>query len=81
MLLSEDCLDLENVLYADGFEEAFLGHIQIFNNVIACYDANKCLDCLIKQGMEPEEALEYFNFNVQGAYVGDQTPAFLYVKN
>jgi hypothetical protein len=27
--------------------------------------------------MTSEEAEEYFEFNVQGAYVGENTPAFL----
>jgi hypothetical protein len=27
--------------------------------------------------MEYEDALDYFNFNVSGAYVGEQTPIWL----
>lgn len=27
--------------------------------------------------MNHEEALEYFDFNVDGAYVGEQTPIFV----
>ena len=28
--------------------------------------------------MTEEEAVEYFQFNVQGAYVGESTPIFIY---
>jgi len=33
---------------------------------------------LVSQGMTPEEADEYFRFNIQGAYVGEGTPAVMY---
>jgi hypothetical protein len=32
---------------------------------------------LIKEGMSEEEAEEYFQFNVEGAWVGENTPIFL----
>jgi hypothetical protein len=31
--------------------------------------------------MTHEEAEEYFSFNVEGAYVGEQTPVFLEMYN
>ena len=31
-------------------------------------------DILIKQDMTEEEAIEYFYFNTEGAYVGEKTP-------
>ena len=30
-----------------------------------------------RDGMDIEEAEEYFEYNVQGAYVGKETPVFL----
>eukprot|EP01050_Picozoa_sp_SAG11_P002842 SAG11_NODE_148_length_14747_cov_217.933517_19_plen_83_part_00 len=51
----------EGLLVADGFEDAFMG-----------------IDILImRDGMDREEAEEYFEYNVQGAYVGENTPVFL----
>lgn len=66
------------ILLADGFEDALIGYVEIFHKTIATYDRAKCIDILIERdGMERDEAEEYFEFNVTGAYVGDNTPAFL----
>jgi hypothetical protein len=37
------------------------------------YSVSKCIEILEKQ-MSKEEAVEHFNFNVSGAYVGEKTP-------
>lgn len=66
----------ENVLLADGFEEALIGIALQFNTSIAVYDRDKCIEILARE-MSYEEAVEYFEFNVQGAYAGPNTPAFL----
>jgi uncharacterized beta-barrel protein YwiB (DUF1934 family) len=41
------------------------------------YDRTACINILVNQGMEPEEAEEYFQFNVEGSWVGESTPVFL----
>ena len=68
----------DEILFADGFEDAFLGVAMQFNNPIALFDYNKCLTILQKDGMNYNEAEEYMQFNVVGAYVGKNTPAFLF---
>jgi hypothetical protein len=68
--------DDESILLADGFEDAFLGIGRQFNTAFAIYDREKCIEILMKN-MSNEEAEEYFCFNVQGAWVGEQTPVFL----
>jgi hypothetical protein len=68
--------DEESVLLADGFESAFIGVAYQFNTPFAVYDRDKCIEILMKD-MTHEEAEEYFQYNVQGAYVGENTPAFL----
>ena len=65
------------VLMADGFEEAFLGVGICFNKYVSIFDYEKCLRKLRKDGLSIEEAREYMEFNVTGAYVGERTPAFL----
>ena len=71
----------QQVLLADGFEEALIGVAQIFTKPIAVYDRDKCLEILQKRdGMDLEDAIEFFEFNVQDAYVGEQTPGFLVWK-
>jgi hypothetical protein len=67
-------------VFADGFEDALIGYARIFNKCIALYDYKKCINILCKQ-MPMEEACEYFEFNVVGAYVGDHTPGFVTFKD
>lgn len=67
----------EEILYANGFEKAFLGIGVQFNKRFAIYDYEKCLEILMEDGMTDEEAIEWMEFNVMGAYVGESTPAFL----
>jgi len=67
----------ESVILADGFENAFIGIGRQFGKPISVYDREKCIHILEEQGMSAEEAEEYFSFNTEGAWVGDQTPIFL----
>jgi hypothetical protein len=38
------------------------------------YSVRKCLDIFVSKGMTEEDAIEYFDYNVSGAYMGEQTP-------
>lgn len=38
---------------------------------------SKTLEALMAEGMDEEEAQEYFSYNNAGAYVGEQAPVFL----
>ena len=66
----------QEILLADGFEEAFVGVAYQFDKPVAVFDREKCINILARD-MSLEEAEEYFQFNVEGAYVGPNTPAFL----
>jgi hypothetical protein len=71
------------VLTADGFDECILGWTNSWSGharpVRAVYDARKCIEVLMRDGnMSYEEAHEYFSFNTEGAYVGEQTPIFVW---
>lgn len=68
--------DDELIALADGFEEAFIGIARQFNQAFAVYDRAKCISILMKD-MTLEEADEYFSYNVEGAWVGENTPAFI----
>jgi|TARA_R110000824_G_scaffold66566_1_gene172670 hypothetical protein len=72
-------IDNENILFANGFEEAFVGIVRSCGEEPkACYDYDKCIEVLISRDkMSYEEAIDFFEFNVIGAYVGEHTPAFL----
>ena len=65
-------------LYATGFEEAILGWGERFHDTFVVYDLDKLLNILVERdGMTMEEAREYYEFNIVGAWVGDKTPAFI----
>ena len=65
-------------LTADGFDEALVGVLLRPNRpAVAVYDIQTCLDILVRDGMDDEEAREYFEFNTLGAYVGPLTPIYV----
>lgn len=72
--LQEIFPDVE-MLFLDGHDNAILGVDQ--NNYRIAYSVAKILKNLVDEGMTYEEALEYYDFNIACAYVGDQTPIFI----
>ena len=60
----------------DDLEDAFVGFAQRCGQPrLAVYDRHICVAILVDQhGMDIEEAMEYFEFNVDGAWLGDDTP-------
>jgi hypothetical protein len=68
----------QEILMADGFENAFMGVAMQFNNPIPIFDYNKCIDILKKDGMSAPEAEEYMSFNVTDACVGKGTPSYFF---
>jgi len=69
----------DELLLADGLEQAFVGLVMRFNVLypIACYDYDKVIASYIEDGMTEEEAIEFFEFNVIGAWAGERTPCFI----
>ena len=67
------------MLKADGFDKAFLSVASRFGmDEVFAYDYDKVLKILQERdGMSPDEALEYFHYNIIGAWVGDKTPLFV----
>lgn len=69
----------DDLLFADGFDDAIVGVIDRCGQPsVVTYDRDKCISILVeREKMSVEEAQEYFDVNVVGAWVGDRTPAFL----
>ena len=70
------------ILLADGFDEAFIGVGENSEgNPVAVYSIEKCLDILEEQFKKEEDpigdAIDFFEFNVKGSYVGEFTPMFV----
>ena len=70
------------MITADGFETAFVAVAFSYNgNDIAVYDYDLCIKVLIdRDEMSLQEAHEYMDYNVVGAYVGEGTPIFTRTK-
>lgn len=67
----------EGVLIADGFDDALIGLVGRGPDLVALYDSEKCIEILVSRDeMTLEEAMEFFDYNVLGAYMGDRTPMF-----
>ena len=76
--ISRNMQIIEGAKTADGFEKALLGFGYQFNTPVAVYSRDRCLHVLMERdGMNREDAIEYFDFNVAGAWVGASTPVFL----
>lgn len=61
----------ESFVKADGFDEALIGVDTQSMRLI--YSIDKCINILCRD-MNELDAIEYFNFNVSGSYVGEKTP-------
>ena len=71
--------EAENMVLADGLDKAFVGIAFAFGEKLrAVYDIDKVIEELQEQGMSHEDAQEYFDYNIAGSYVGDQTPIFMH---
>ena len=78
----DEIIDINpEAMLADGFDEAILGMcIQFGSEPVVAYDFNKCVKIVMERdGMEREEAIDFINFNVVGAYVGLSTPVFIMI--
>ena len=64
----------EEAMLADGFDHCIIG--ACIKTGRAVYNAERIVETLTAD-MSEEEAWEYFDFNIAGAYVGEMTPIFV----
>ena len=70
------------VLDPEYFDDAIVGLVQRIGMDVICYDKEKVLELLcVKEGMSYEDAVEHFEYNIIGSWVGDTTPVFLSYNN
>jgi len=75
--IAQDYPDLL-VLEPDYFDGAIIGLVQRIGMDVVCYDKEKVLELLcVKEEMTYEDAIEHFEYNIIGSWVGDTTPVFL----
>jgi hypothetical protein len=73
------------MLKIDGHDNAIIGPAMIWRNnttvSVLVYDAEVIRANLVKGGMDPEDAREYIEFNIEGAYVGEDTPVLVWPQD
>jgi hypothetical protein len=65
----------EEFLIADGFDDAIIGVDEENGKII--YDIDEIINILIIDGMDVNEAIEFYEYNISGSYVGEKTPVFM----
>ena len=69
----------EEFMEADGFDDCIMGICHRFGEpLILAYDEEKVIKKLMKRDkMTRETALEFYTYNIIGAWVGKQRPVFI----
>jgi hypothetical protein len=51
-------------------------------HAVIVYDAEKIRSILMERdGMSAEEAREFIEYNIEGAYMGDETPVYVWTED
>lgn len=62
-------------LIADGFDHCIIGYDYGMGEPIRLiYSVKKILETLVEEGMDEMDAIEHFEYNMRGGYVGEKTP-------
>jgi hypothetical protein len=67
----------EGFIKADGFDDAIIG---ISTDGRLVYSIDTIIKILMKD-MSEDDAYEHFYFNIDGAYLGEQTPLYINLIN
>jgi hypothetical protein len=66
----------------NGYDEAIIGPASIWRDStqvsVLVYDAEKIREVLMRDGMDAEEAREFIEFNIEGGYIGIETPVLVW---
>lgn len=67
-----------DALLMDGYDDCIMGMCTRYGQeAIVAYDKNKVIKKIMKDGCTYEEAVEFFEYNQIGVWVGDRTPCFI----
>jgi hypothetical protein len=62
----------------DGLDTAIAGTMIKDGNRVVVYDQERIIKVLMERdGMSHEDALDFYGFNIEGAYMGPHTPVFI----
>ena len=75
MIILEAKEKFPEMVFFDGLDDAFVGICRIpGEDYVACYSYLKIKRLMVRDGMADEDADEYIEYNILGAYVGSGTP-------
>ena len=73
-----DEIDSDSIMRMDGYDKCAIGTLErIGMEPVIIYDKALVLKQLRDDGCAELEAIEWYEYNMLGAYVGEGTPAFL----
>ena len=82
----------DDLIFWDNLDEAIIGVAERINLSVVAYDTGKILEILMRdmevddsdleegetrESIQYQMALEYYEFNILGAWVGDYTPVHI----
>lgn len=77
----------DDAIRVDGFDNCLIGLGFQFTSTqgvktIALYDRRKCIEHIQEQdGISFDDAEEFFEYNIQGTYIGEGMPVFIRILN
>lgn len=65
----------EEILKADGYDDCVIGYDFGIGDIRLIYSVKAILDKLVtEEGLTELDAVEHFEYNMRGGYVGEKTP-------
>jgi len=68
-----------------GYDDSVIGPAMIWHNnaqvEVLVYDAESIRNKLVSEGMSREEAREHIELNIEGAYMGPDTPILVWTED
>ena len=69
----------------DHYDGAIIGPALVWRDQqqvgVLVYDAEKIREILMRDGMDAEEAREFIEFNIEGGYLGIDTPVLVWPQD
>ena len=73
----QQAVENNETMFVDGFDDAIIGLDTSGDVFRVIYDRDKMIDILRdRDRMDLDEAIDYLEYNVWGAYVGEGTPIY-----
>jgi len=84
--LAEEYPDIDLLFMTEECYDAAILGVSVMccgtsNSTQVIYDWDLVIKINIDQGMDEEEAIEYFDYNQGGAYIGECTPIYIRTKS